>query len=411
MTITAQLRKQKHSEIRKLIVEEKLSEALSEFKNVIHTLGTHIGLLCDYAGCFYEMGRFHECWEVVKTVEQEYNIAKWKLSEDSQRRTLFFLGKFYEEMAEPAIALNYFHQALNLCDTLDEKKWVFSNELRLLSYFQRKGDLQKKYLAITEMKSSSVSLKIETLHGLMWAEYILFGYEQATSRWKLSMELPMNKMDKRLINRDFIEICILSEHMNCEYLKAAQSYLLQEVQLDYDKALIAILKNNIDFNIDELSLSVMMRVRLLLLQIKLSASEVRQSELRKKYFYLLEHLSKESQDLFKRINIRLCENSLFQLILHVADKKLIFSDKTSLKLTSMQVKFLTSIADKKSISLEQVSQKIWEMEDTLNTYHRLRMLVYKLNNSLLPFIGLTAFEVKKEGIFVHEQVSFKIESV
>lgn len=398
----------KHKTIREMMVLSNYSEAISAFKEALATCGPHVGLLCDYASCFYEMGRFFECWEIVKRIHEEYEISEPLLCGDSKRRTLIALAKFYEEAAEPSMALKLYTQALPHCNTLIDKKWVYINELRLLSFFSKYDDLNAKYLAVTEMKDIGENLKVETLHGLMWAEWALFGYQQARNRWRLCLNENLNEMDKRLLARDFLEISIYSGHTDEEEQLNARKLLADAPSLDYDKGLVSIIDGGTGKNLDELSLSIMMKLRLLILQIRLSQDSSRQIELKRKYIFLTGALSHESCNLFKRIEPSLNSSVPVVMTLNFSSKKIVLPSGSSMKITNLQQKFLSSFRGSSSCNLDDLSQSLWQISGSESTYHRLRMLVYKLNDGLQPLLGFIPFEIKKEGAFVNPGLQIEL---
>ncbi|MGZ3768537.1 MAG: tetratricopeptide repeat protein [Bdellovibrio sp.] len=398
----------RHKAIREMMMLSKYSEAISAFKETIETCGPHIGLLCDYASCYYEMGQFSECWEILKRIHEEYKIAEPLLSEDTKKRTLIMLAKFYEEAAEPSMALSFYSQALSYCKSLDDKKWIYINELRLLSFFSKSAGLHSKYLVVTEMKDIVDNLKVETLHGLMWAEWALFGYQQALNRWQLCLKENLNQIDKRLLARDFLEISISAGHVNDEEQIYARSLLADVSPLDYDTSLISILDRESGKNLDELALSSMMKLRLLILQIHSSQNISTKIELRRKYLFLTSALSPESRSLFERIEPSFNVSMPVMVTLNLSSKKLSLMNGDKVKITSLQQKFLSSLSGNSSRNIDELSQSLWQLDGSESTYHRLRMLIYKLNDSLHPLLGFIPFEIKKDGAFINPSLQIEI---
>lgn len=404
------LRIQRHAAIRELVISSRFEQALIEFEKTIQLYGPHIGLLCDYAGCYYESGQYQECWILVQKIEEEYSNNREILSIDSQRRTLLFLGKLYEEMAEPALALQSYTQAESLEVSVEDHKWIFANQLRLYSYFNKKSLLQQKYETTLELNKSVANLQIESIHSLMWAEWSLFGYQQALNYWLTAQTLEMNVLDKRIFSRDFIEISILSNITNTLDQILAQEMLLQSNPQDYDFALISLLNFDCEKNLNliPLSLSTMMRLKLLLLNFRLSKNKNEQIELRKKYLFLIEGRSKEAQEFFKGIDISIDSQMERFITVHVSDKTLHFENGEPIKMTRLQIQLLSSFISANKVNLDVLSKNLWQTEQTESIYHRLRMLIYKINDVLNPLLGFIPFEIKKEGVSAHSLLKIKV---
>lgn len=407
-------RQLRHQEIRTLMVSGELDQAIVEFHEAITTHGSHVGLLCDLAGCYYELGRFHECDQIVDLICEEYEKAEHLLSNTSKRRTALMLAKFFEEGAKVAEALQWLTKAQEYCETLDDKKWIAINELRLLSYFGLKKDLQKRYVTVLELYNKEDSLKIEVLHGLCWAEWALFGYTHAVQRWRELQKYQMNDIDRRLVARDFIEISILARAPSNQVdLGLACAILSDADKIDYDKALLSQMErtqhraSRVDSS-EELQLSLMMRIRLLLLMLKQESDGLRKIEYLKKFSFLVGCLSPASQELFGRIQPTV-EGSKFILSLHVSNKKLICQNPGfEIKMTSLQVKLIKSASKNRTLSLDQVSNELWGCDSSESIYHRLRMLIYKLNEQIHAELGIKLLEIKKEGISLHLDVQIEI---
>lgn len=394
----AQLRKARHVRAREMMVQGQLEEALGFFEGTINELGPHVGLLSDYAACFYELGRFEECWDAVDRLRNEFIKVIQLLSEDSKKRTLLSLGKFHEEMAEPVAALAYYDEALLLCSSLEEKKWIYANQLRLLAFYGRASDLQKKYRAVTELFDVEDNLKIEILHGLMWADWGLFGYEQAQQRWKSLQKLDLNNMDVRLMARDFLEISILAGRIDNEDCRRARGILLEGEPLDYDRALLVVLSSDDSEELDELRLSIMMKIRLTLFKLGLCSGFEQQMEYKRKYSYLIGSLSSEAQEAFRSIEPTTASRGRFTIFIDDALRQVSLTGTRSVRLTNLQMKFLVLFLQTRKLSLDEVALALWESDGDESMYHRLRMLVYKINELLRPVLGLNPFEVRKREL-------------
>lgn len=412
----AEYRKQRHYEIRHIMQNEnQLSLAIDKFKQLIEELGPHLGLKCDIAACLYELGRYEECWRQVLDIAQDYFDNEHLLSANTKWRTALILSKFFEEMANPDKAVYWLNTAEKNCESQEEKKWILINKLRLLSYFKSKVDFIDIYYQVLELYNSKNSLKIEIVHSLMWSEWVLFGIKHALQRWFELKNFSLNEMDKRLIHRDFIEISLLSMvSKNDEHLMYAIDCLKQLELNDFDLALIKIFQSTqsdlLKENFSDLKLSRMMRFRLLTLLFKhLNFDQEAQVELINKFKFLQIHMDKKNQMFFKNIQPQL--ESTKQWILQICLSKKTASCKTlnfHQKLTRLQILLLKQLTINDSLDLDIVSQNLWQCQSDENIYHRIRMLVYKINHKLSFDKEFSILEIRKNQLTLNSKIKIEL---
>lgn len=403
----AQQRQMAHEEIKSLMKKGQLEEALTSGQNVVASLGPHVGLLCDIAACQYEMARFESCKTTVVEISKNFRDAYYLLSESSKRRTSLFLAKLLEEQGDVAECLNQLNQSIFSVQNENEVKIIQSQELRILSFLGQKSNLAKKYQLLTEKIGKDESLQVEILHGLLWAEWSLFGFGHAVKRWQSLKEINLNPIDKRLIARDFLEICLFDDNSDprleaetCEWLKTSEL-------LPYDQILIEF-RTQWATKVDLTDgFSFMMKVRILLLQIKYAANADAALELRKKFYFLLECLSKESAEMMRLLLPPAPSDQKIILNLEPKQNYIEYHGKFK-RLTGLQSKLFEAFMQQKSLPLEDVVRVLWNEDWTTAHYHRIRMLVYKLNTSLQIDLGISVFQTKKAGVSLNQSIEIKL---
>lgn len=391
----------RHEEIRQLVVRGQLEESLLHFQEALQEFGPHVGLLCDFAGVYYELGRFREFSQIVSEIELQLKVCRDLLGKDSARRTYLMLGKYYEEMAEPAKAFSCLNLSLEYSESLEEQKWVELQILRLRSYFGQHKGLSGKYLHVLESIRGNTNLHIELQHCLLWTDWALFGYGECEKRFSQSLEMDLNILDRRLMSRDFIEISLLSGVRNSSLLIVAQECLQNGNQLSFDQLLLGLLKDGKVGNDAGVNLSEMMRLRIIQLAFRTEQNSARRDELSRKYLFLIDHLSRDSKDLFQRLLPKDSDQKIKTLTVNPAQKILRINNENMIKLTATQIKFILTCQNTSQVSLDEVSHKIWNSPADESIYHRVRMLVYRLEGELNLRLGLPAFEVKKDRVVIH----------
>lgn len=392
-------RQKAHSEIRELMNLGQLVKAVSQAEETLQIEGPHVGLLCDKAACEYELGQFQNCEITFFQIEYEIKIAKDLISQNSARKTYVFLAKFAEEFGEYEKALNYLKAATDYSTTFEEKKWALLQELRILSYIGQYEGLSRKYLSLSDRHDSTANLDIETLHALMWIEWRIFGWAHAEARYAQLESLELNLIDQRLMVRDFIEISIISAQMNQAFVQKAVEKLKNLEQLDFDQALLAIVSGQILMSDAKpnSNLSKMMKLRLILISLYLENNDLLKLELKRKFLFVLESVSKKSRELLAKLLNPFSseEKQNFNLS---TDKKMILVGERTIKLTNLQFRLLSLLAEKSELSLDDLSKKIWKVEADQNLYDRIRMLIYRTNDLLEAQVGFKLLEVTKHDV-------------
>lgn len=407
-------RQLRHLENKSLIHNGDYEKAIEEFKKIIDELGSHIGLLCDLAGCYYESGQFQQFQSSVIKIKSELYQNSHLISQLSQYRTHLCLSKYFEELAEPAMALDHLSKAIELTEDDEQKKKLQINELRILSFFGYKKDLQKKYLHVLEMYNSNQNMRIEILHGLMWTEWSLFGIDRAAGRFQDLISLhnsqSLNRTDQRLICRDFLEISAYSQYLESTDAQRARHILEDLDQSEFDKSLLLLTNHSQPYSIYSEKLSEMMRLRLLIISFHLETERSKKLEIKKIYQFLTDHLSKDSKELFKNIEHLLQLREETKIILRTLSREIEFNGKIfGTKLTRLQIQFLLGVKTLPSLGIDKISQHLWQRDGDESTYHRLRMLIYKLNSVLESVVGQKPFEITKEKVSL--VIDLKIETI
>ncbi len=394
-----------HSQMKNLMHEGQLPEALEFAKQTVEKFGPHIGLLCDIAACQYELGEYQACAATAKFIEKEFQRVSHYLSASSSRKTNVFLSKLFEEFGEIHEALGLLKTATEFAVLAEENKIIQSQELRILSYFGQKKELTKKYLLLTESIVDDQNLQIEIFHGLLWAEYSLFGFSHALQRWNRLKGMDVNMMDRRLMASDFLEICLLAGQKDHSSALEAAEVLQVSNPFPYDLFLIKLQNGSLDalnpLGSDEFP--TMTKFRILSLQMAYVQDPSHVWELRRKFLFLAEGLGEASNKIVLTLLPPIKDD---KKILRLSERLAEF-DSTSIKLTQFQYRLLNAFREKTSLTLEEAGKILWDEIWDEGHYHRLRMLTYKINDLFQLNLGAALLDIRKSGIVLHH--SIKIE--
>lgn len=407
---------QRHMEIRSLMREKnQLALAIDKFHKTIYELGPHLGVQCDIAACLYELGRYEECWDKAKTIAQDYLNNEVLLCKNTKRRTALMLSKFFEEMANASEALEWLERAHQNCENEEEKKWILANELRILSYFKCESNFLDKYYRTLELYNSETNLKIEILHSLMWAEWSLFGITHATQRWIELIKMNLNEMDQRLVNRDYLEMSLLlmADKKDSNFIQA-QNFLRNLDINDFDLVILKICDSQsrtlASESFSQYQLSRMMRFRLILILFKQLTSETNNKiELIRKFKFFQCQMDKKSKALFRKIEPQIDFSNQWILKLNLATKTVSCKElNLNHKLTRLQGLLLKRMGQDSVVNLDVMSQQLWQCPSNENIYHRLRMLVYKINHNLNFHKEIELLEIRKDHISLNTKIKIEV---
>jgi tetratricopeptide (TPR) repeat protein len=408
-TSNASARQAAHNQMKSLMGEGSLDEALRLSRQALAQFGPHVGFLCDQAACEYELGFFQSCSDTCFEIQKNLIEAITLLSKSSKLKTFLFLAKLLEEQGEVKAALSHLREASTLTETENELKMIQSQEIRILSFLGLRSELTKKYQRLTEKLDPQYNLQIEVLHGLLWAEWCLFGYQHSTNRWRELKSYRLNLMDMRLMARDFLEICLLDPSSDAILAKDAHDLLSTGPVLPYDQFLLSLHQTKTVSLELPIGLSFMMKLRVLILQMRHSQNLRHQLEIRKKFYFLTENLESDSAEWFRKILPPLVESNKIVIKLNPSQKSL-QSHENFMDLTLLQTKLFQLFSESQNCSMEQVVKSIWDEEWGEHHYHRIRMLIYKTNKMLQAHHGIAPFEVGKSGVSLNLKIQIQINS-
>jgi tetratricopeptide (TPR) repeat protein len=413
-----------HAQVKELFLAGRLREAIENANSAIGSFGSHVGLLCDLAACHYELGQYRFCWTVLDRIEGEFAECEALLSTESAWRTLLMMAKLHEERGFLARALECLKKAQDRCEESDALKFLQIQELRILSFHKgSQKELSARYAFVTERMGESENLRLELLHGLMWTENSLFGFEHARLRFERALSLGLSPMERRLWAREFLEICLREEAP-----REAVNHAIHELQtameeadesdlseLDYDRLLLRLAKQETygvsAAEIFEVSLSPMMTIRILLLCLRTARTSAEKMELHKRLEFLCSSMDSFTREAVQSITPPLQIDRLLEIHLYssVKDRRARI-EQEEFRLTKMQLAFLQCFEADQELTLEELAHRLWKEEWSESLYHRLRMLVYKLNEDLRLSLAQTLFEIGKSGVQMNAGVRIRTAS-
>jgi tetratricopeptide (TPR) repeat protein len=413
-------RQNKHREGLKYFYSGQFTEAIEIFSEAKTIYGSHVGLLSDLSAAYYVKGDMQAAQRIRRELEDEYLAAEPLLSEESKVQTLIYLSKMREEDGEIAGALKALETALEFCG--DDKQLrirVATQLVRMTAMFEMRTELAQYYRDLIFYSGENQHFNIEIEHALMLAEDQLVGLSQATFRFNKLKEMNLNIQDLRLVFFDYAEIVLRRGQWNDEL--SVDSLRFDSKDLDgFEKAMqlfgLSLMARISIQDLDRLSkqLSFMGYLRVAGINISRTQDEEEKRSMRLQILLLLESTDSVSKQLLlKRWNSikafapGISAPEAITLELLESSKEISFKSLSySFARKENAWTLLLLLKQSAQLDLETIAHKIGIAEYDENAFHRLRMIVTRLNKDLAQITGIPQVLLIRQQQLIVQSVRF-----
>lgn len=397
MNSVAEKRQNAHLRAKIWIEAGEPQKALDHLKQALNEYGPHIGLLADIANCYYNLSEMWNFKQSLVKLSEEFEISRPLLERNHLVRALIFIGKGLEEQAYFYLALKKYEEALAhiLPEEIDLLSQCLSQIVRVKSYLGQNCKVNDYYQRLLMMKPSRPHLEIEVNHSLMLFEIILFGPISAYDRFKLLFQnYKIHSIDQKLIGFDYLEEALRLGEINPEAQALIESialekndrfeFLMKEIWQGKSPSVIMGILNQ---QSHEVTPSSYMRLLFLLIH-KCSAAAIK-IELKKRLLLLLEQTDTDTKSLLlKKWDLKLADENLV-LFLHETHFSVeLNGNSKSFAKSKPSFELLKMLSKQSDLSLEDVVQKLWQASWNESYYHRVRIMVKRLNDELQSLCGI-----------------------
>lgn len=399
------LRKKGHEGAKKLMSKGDFSQASQALLETYIDHGPHVGLLCDLAASFYVIENHDQYSHFRGVLFNEYETQREFLSYESRFKTALFIGKLHEDEGRITDALNSYDEALGSASSLSQQQLAEVQILRLKSYFNITG-LEVLYRHCLRHSQGHTESIIELEHGLILAEIRLFGLSIAHERLgQLLSSHSLNPSDLNLVIFDFLEEAMLCGQLET-YSRLIESVSME--QIDYfERHLYALLKGEV------VSISAINQVagkmsfaNLIRLHLLVSVVGKGSREFERRAEYLLNSLNQKDQKFYisKFREAGVGQGSL--VIYDVRDSTMYYSERNlKFKEGSFQDLCFQAFMGRSKMPIEEFVSIVFSCEWNETYYHRVRMGLTRLNQTLAPILGRTqVFRLTKSDVYLESLV-------
>ncbi len=406
----------KHMLAKSLLQNGDLGKSLEVLLEADQTHPPYLGIIADISHCYYAQGEFTKWRSWSQRLEREYFAVKDFLQPESQVRTEICIGKFYEEEGRISDAVKTYESILE--NRVTDEKYrllVISQLLRVSCAFQLPiQQIGRWYRELMSLESSFLTSfwDFETQHALCCAELMLFDLDTALARMDRCLNSARD-VDDRLLIFDLAEIHFyLAEKPDERILNAALAIPTQD---PFETAIQGLCRNEeitrSQFTILAREMPITSLMRLQILNFRRFPSSKTPGSL-DQLITLIESLSPANQLIWKkRLSFVVKTNQeILEIIIDDKQKTLQFG-KTPLDLYRRQTlyKLLVCVLKAGEVSLQQLTEAIWQEAYDANHYNRLRVLVQRANSALGQALGSNdLLKFNQEGVSVHFKQTFRI---
>ena len=368
----------------------QLEEAKICLEETLAKYGENVKLLRDLACCYLENHDMQSFREMQKRLEKTLE-QKWaNLTFSSRFNVQLTVAKFCEEDGRVAQALHKYRLLLDLTErpqAKGQRELVLAQLVRAQALYQPSHHLYAYYSELITMAAPehTFEVNIEVEHSLMLAELVLVGPEHAWIRVQQMLgRAEILPADRRLLYFDFIEGC-LSYGLTIPV--AAKEILSTFSDLDlYEQQILIMAKwggQEVDLpSVNQLAskMSWSSYVRLLCILAQQEELESKRLEVQRKVLFLVGSLDEESKDLWRKKLKENFNNQETRLEFSSHKRKLYFAGQSfDLTRKKSMIQLVEALMVVPVLSIDEAIQKLWGANFSPEHYHRLRMIVHRLN--------------------------------
>jgi len=411
-------RQQAHLQMREYMNRGDFFGALEFGQKALEQQGPHLLLRTDIASCQYMIGNFQGYQKNTLAIYQDLQDQQNKINEETFLGTSLGTGKLLEELGCIYLAKKIYSQALSATPSSQSKliEMIQAQYLRLLCLFPLDDELSKFYLLCEQVRAQSNALAVDVQLALLHADIYVLGLHQVQTRIELLLANEKTPLfNKRLLTFDYLFECLRLNRANQFQKKYLDIFEYSQCDA-FERNLWDIYINlTSGRNFDGILLSStsemspLCGLRFLLALYTLQTNFELTRLIRKKLHLILNSIEPKSRALLIKVwNISQKEHiSLIELD-GPSSSVVVAGNLLNLQGSPLIFNLLRELSKTTEISAEQIIQQLYQTEFDENSFHRLRMLVKRTNQKLMPLTGFENFiTLKKMTLSLDSKIRIK----
>lgn len=389
------LRFRAHYVAKKYLIAGDLQKSFSTLVEALKDYGPHVCLLADAVGVAYLINDIRQMDYYFQSLLSEFAKTKNALSEITLIRVKIFVGKIYELRGEIYEAEKNYQEAFDASRGTTYFLSSCAQLVRVKSFLSKGDEVNELYNLLMFKKNDFNESDFELNHAMLLMEARLFGSEVAGHRINKIIDSHLPSYDKKQMICHFLEELLWNNESLSKNLltKIVKANLFTELN-NYERVVFSSFFKEIEKTIVDTNNSILDEMKCLILLIKLELDSCKKESYRKKLIFILKGLSKESRILLEKKwqNLIFPKQSLV-IVLDTKKEEVQIENVILNRAKSKQLfKILIHFKDKKNVESDRLTYSLFEITNyDESSYHRLRMVISRLNQELKESCGIAKF--------------------
>jgi hypothetical protein len=389
--------------------------AKQQMEATLQKFGENVNLLRDLMVCQYHLQDMTGFRGNLARLEQQLTEREDHLSSRSLLECELMVGKFLEEEARLAPALEFYDRALARAINPAHKLRALIQKARWYALYEPGDGLSLLYRELISVPSEKVSrdLCIELEHSLMLIELRLIGADHAWQRIeRLGANIP--EIDQRQMCFDYVEGLLAQE---LEIPPAVLEKMSSFQELDpYEQYIQKIVKQSLEASTKIHELAVLAPqlpwasyLRLLCLSANVETLASARQELNRKIQLIIRALDTKSQSLWCLRLKQALQTAEIRVEYSSRNRSVAVQGRSvDLSKKKMGMQLLEGLSRKPELTVDEAITLLWQSSFTPEHYHRLRMGIHRLNTLINKVTGLgKIIEVDSQTVRLRPEVKIR----
>lgn len=403
---------------RVLFRQGEYQKAIQVFRETIESYGEHVSLLGEIACCYCQLGDLSAWSQAFGDLVEAFERAKPLLGEESLFLIGLLIAKFYEEEGQVAEAMSQYESLKTDLRISSSEEYVYflsAQRLRIQAEYLGADCVEVKpyqwLMGLSENRFNPY-VHVEIQHALIRVESVMINSQQAVRRWHhcLNDGPRLNREDRDFLLLELAEALLRQGSEIPSEVLAALGQMkglttYQDLVVACSTKVIKL--SHIDKALMGGGMFPSQQLKSLEL-IKPFCNESQAQQLSRRYHAIRKGLSRDSQKYWAHYFSGIKSEELVEIQLNESLGQLqLKGEEVSFKSRRTSLELLCALLDKPRWPLEEYVRHQWNSDYDSTYYHRLRMMVKRINEALLPISAKPIIHCSQEGLWVDSGFQLK----
>ncbi len=392
-----------------------ITQAFGEMQAALDQYGENVNLMRDMVVCQYHLQDMQGFRTSLARLEVLLIENEAHLSERSLIECELMVGKFLEEEARLAPAVQFYERALARSKAPLHRCRALIQKARWQALYEPTQELSNHYRELISFPRERLTqdLSVELEHSLMLIELRLIGADHAWQRIE-RVGTSVSTIDQRLLVFDFVEGLLTLDH------KLTPQVLKKVSEFDDLDPFEIFLKQIVQETLEQQQLLSELTglaaklpwasyLRLLCIAANLEDNPSIRTELHRKIQLILRALDPRSQALWTQRLKQSLQTPEIRMDFSSRNRSVTIQGKIiDLSKKKIGLLLLERLVTKSSMTVDEAIELLWQSSFSPEHYHRLRMSIHRLNTLIHEIAGLgKVIEVDAQTVRLRPEVRLR----